>query len=200
MTNPYAQMVKGYKDGFTNTIISQFTAEQDLDFITRGLMFRGKASIATYGSYESKRSYDPYLYALESYDELNDTYTPFACARGYGDAGRSRDVAYCNQQDPTSWACYNRTFNDKHNVGAVVIYTSEEDKNTSGGATIQATLPARKPGYPRTCYLLVRRTLHVRGLTYNGSGEVRPLEALGLLPRHRVWAWMSGEKFWELFA
>ena len=35
--NPYADMVKGYKDRFTNTILSQVQLEQDLGFITEGL-------------------------------------------------------------------------------------------------------------------------------------------------------------------
>ena len=34
--NPYADMVKGYKDRFTNTILSQVQLEQDLGFIHRG--------------------------------------------------------------------------------------------------------------------------------------------------------------------
>lgn len=199
MTNPYAQMVKGYKDGFTNTIISQFTAEQDLDFVTRGLMFRGKASIATYGSYESKRSYDPYLYALESYDELNDTYTLSRVHEGtetLGDPATSRTATSKTYYE--LGLHYNRTFNDKHNVGAVVIYTQEEDKNTSGGATIQATLPARNQGIRgRVTYSYDGRYMFEGSLTYNGSEKFDRSKRWGLFPAIGVGYMISGEKFWE---
>ena len=52
--NPYADMVKGYKDRFTNTIFSQVQIEQDLKFITEGLKFRGMASVRTYTMNEKK--------------------------------------------------------------------------------------------------------------------------------------------------
>ena len=60
--NPYADMVKGYKDRFTNTILSQVQLEQDLGFITEGLKFRGLASVRTYAENENKRSYNPFYY------------------------------------------------------------------------------------------------------------------------------------------
>ena len=62
--NPYADMVKGYKDRFTNTILSQVQLEQDLDFITEGLKFRGMASVRTYAENENSRSYTPFYYVL----------------------------------------------------------------------------------------------------------------------------------------
>ena len=199
MTNPYAQMVKGYKDGFTNTIISQFTLEQDLDFVTRGLMFRGKASIATYGSYESKRSYDPYLYALESYDELNNTYTLARVHEGtetLGDPETSRTATSKTYYEVGLH--YNRNFNDKHDVGAVLIYTQEEDKNTSGGATIQATLPARNQGVRgRVTYAYDGRYMMEASLTYNGSEKFDRSKRWGLFPAIGVGYMISGEKFWE---
>ena len=42
--NPYAEMVKGFRDRFANTTLAQFELKQDLSFITEGLKFRGMAS------------------------------------------------------------------------------------------------------------------------------------------------------------
>ena len=62
--NPYADMVKGYKDRFTNTIFSQVQIDQDLKFITEGLKFRGMASVRTYTMNENSREYTPFYYGM----------------------------------------------------------------------------------------------------------------------------------------
>ncbi|GAO27636.1 SusC/RagA family TonB-linked outer membrane protein [Geofilum rubicundum] len=60
--NPYADMVKGYRDEFSSTILSQFQIDQDLGGITEGLSARGMASIRNYSSYGSSRSFEPFYY------------------------------------------------------------------------------------------------------------------------------------------
>lgn len=199
MTNPYAQMVKGYKDGFESTITSQFTLEQDLDFITRGLMFRGKASISNYSSYSSKRSYDPYLYSLESYDEFSDTYVLAQTHEGtevLGNPDTSRDANAHTYYE--LGLHYNNVFGDKHDVGAVVIYTQEEDKNTNGGSTIQETLPARNQGIRgRFTYSFDGRYMAELSLTYNGSEKFDRSKRWGLFPAVGVGYMISNERFWE---
>ena len=59
--NPYAEMVKGYKDRFSNTTLAQFSVEQNLDAITEGLRLRGMASVRTFLSNENQRSFTPFL-------------------------------------------------------------------------------------------------------------------------------------------
>jgi len=66
--NPYAEMVRGYRDRFTSTILSQVQLLQDLDFITEGLEFRGMASIRSYSMNQSSRAFTPFYYGLS---ELN---------------------------------------------------------------------------------------------------------------------------------
>ena len=62
--NPYAEMVKGYKDRFSNTTLAQFSVEQNLDAITEGLRLRGMASVRTFLSNENQRSFTPFYYGL----------------------------------------------------------------------------------------------------------------------------------------
>ena len=57
-------MVKGYKNRFTSTILSQVQIEQDLDFITKGLSFRALAAIKSYSRTENKRSFTPFYYGV----------------------------------------------------------------------------------------------------------------------------------------
>lgn len=59
MSNPFARMVRGYKDGSTGRITSQFSLDQNLDSFTEGLMARAKVSIKSDNYAENKRSYDP---------------------------------------------------------------------------------------------------------------------------------------------
>ena len=74
MTNPYANMVRGYRDGFASNIITQATLEQDLHALTKGLIFRAKFSIGAEGSNMTTRSYAPFYYTLKEYDKINDVY------------------------------------------------------------------------------------------------------------------------------
>ena len=60
--NPYAEMVKGYKDRFKNTTLAQFELKQDLSFITEGLKIRGMGSVRTYSMNQNDRSFTPFFY------------------------------------------------------------------------------------------------------------------------------------------
>lgn len=199
ITNPYAQMVRGYKDGFTNTITSQFSLEQDMDFITRGLTLRAKASIMSYGSYESKRSYDPYLYSVDTYNEMTDTYVLSQVHEGSETLG---DPATTRSANSTMYyeagLNYNNVFNDKHAFGAVLLYTQEENKNTSGGSTIQQTLPSRNQGIRgRVNYAFDSRYMVEASLTYNGSEKFDKSKRWGLFPAIGLGYNMANEKYWN---
>ena len=74
MSNPFANMVRGYKDGSTGRITTQFSFDQNLDVVTKGLNARAKVSIKSDTYSQNIRSYDPYLYNIKSYDEFTDTY------------------------------------------------------------------------------------------------------------------------------
>lgn len=202
MINPYAEMVRGYKDGFTNAITSQFSLDQNLRMITEGLSLRAKASIKSDGFYESKRKFDPYYYNIKSYDELNDTYILQEVKKGteaLSNPSTSRSAT--SRMYIEAGLTYNRDFNSTHNVGAVILYTQEENKNTSGGETIQATLPARNQGVRgRATYAYMGRYLAEASLTYNGSEKFNKQHQWGLFPAVGVGYIISEESFWKPFS
>lgn len=198
MKNPYAEMVKGYKDGFNNTISSQFVLNQKLDFVTPGLAFEGRAYIKTYGQYESRRNYNPYYYTIKSYDELTDKYVLEEITKGtdaLGDPSTTRTA--------TSKLYFQFGFNyahtfDKHEVGAVAIYTQEENKNTSGGSTIQSTLPQRLQGMrARVNYAYDGKYMAEASVTYNGSEKFDKSHRWGVFPAMGLGYMISNERFWE---
>ena len=200
MTNPYAEMVKGYKDGFTSNISSQFTLEQDLDFVTRGLKFRGKASIATFASHDSKRSYTPYRYSMQTYDALNDTYVLQEVQEGSEALGNPSQTRTASSKSYYELGLhYTRNFAEKHDVSAAVIYTMEEDKNTTGNLeTIQASLPARNQGIRgRATYGYDGRYMAEFSLTYNGSEKFDESKRWGLFPAVGLGYNIANENWWE---
>ena len=129
MPNPFAQMVRGYKDGSSSRITSQFSFDQDLKALTEGLRAKAKVSIKSDSYSESKRSYDPYLYNIKSYDEFTDTYILQEVHRGtdaLGDPEPWRDGIFRIYLE--GGLTYSQKFNDTHDISGLLIYTQEEIK------------------------------------------------------------------------
>ncbi len=202
MTNPYAEMVKGYKDGFNNTIISMFTLNQDLKFVTPGLAAHAKVNIKNYSAYESRRSYSPWYYTLDEFDEFENKYSLMQVGGDgnttLGDASTTRETT--SKLYFEAGVTYSRTFKDAHEVNAVLLYTQEENKKsgTSDIRTIQAALPSRNQGIRfRATYAYKGRYMVEGSLTYNGSEKFAEQYRWGLFPSIGVGYMISNEKFWE---
>lgn len=198
LINPYAEMVKGYKDGFSSSIISQFSFDQKLDFLTKGLAFRAKVSIKTDSSHDSKRWYDPYKYNIKSYDELSDEYKLSQIAQGSETLGNPNNTRTANSHFYIETGFnYNNVFNDAHEIGAVVIYTQEENKNTAAEGSIQLTLPSRNQGIrSRVNYAYKSRYMAEASLTYNGSEKFDKYHRWGVFPALGLGYMISNESFW----
>ena len=73
-TNPYAELVKGYKDYSATTIVAQVELKQNLEFITKGLNARVLANTNRYSYFDVSRQYVPFFYRLDSYDKFTNAY------------------------------------------------------------------------------------------------------------------------------
>lgn len=128
MPNPYAQMVRGYEDRNESTIIAQATLSQDLDFFTKGLKFQGKVSANTWSRYAGRRSYNPYYYDLESYNQITKEYkllllNPTTGQPYLGDVTPVRDAnGHFYFEARFNW---DRTFGD-HTISAMTVGMMEE--------------------------------------------------------------------------
>ncbi|HBL24531.1 MAG TPA: TonB-dependent receptor [Deltaproteobacteria bacterium] len=203
MVNPYARMVRGYKDGSMGRITSQFSLDQDLGNMLEGLMARAKVSIKNDNRYENFRSYDPYLYNIKSYDEFTDTYVLQQVHKGTDALGnpsieRSGEFRLYMEGGLT----YANTLNDIHDVSGLVIYTQEELKNTGiwrdEDKTIQRTLPQRNQGIrARLNYGLMQKYLAEVSLTYTGSEKFDRSHRWGLFPALGLGYIVSNEPFWQ---
>src|SRR5690606_18256998 len=73
--NPYADLMKGYKDYTISQMMAQFEVKQDLRFLLDGLKIRGLYSTTRYSSFDVQRFYNPFYYNIANYDKKTGNYT-----------------------------------------------------------------------------------------------------------------------------
>ena len=196
--NPYADMVKGYKDRFTNTIFSQVQIEQDLKFITEGLKFRGMASVRTYTMNENSREYTPFYYGMAEVETdqgiLNYLYriqegTEFLNNPSVNNLGTSRFYYEFVTE-------YNRKFNELHDIGGLLVFNFSESLNTIGGNSAFATLPSRNMGLSgRFSYNYDSRYFTEFNFGYNGSEKFAKNNRFGFFPSIGL-GWILSNEDW----
>ncbi|GAP73159.1 TonB-dependent receptor [Candidatus Symbiothrix dinenymphae] len=200
-SNPYAEMVKGYTTNDESTVTAQATLLQDLDFITEGLKFQAKVSASTWSKYGNTRTFSPFFYGIESYNQVTDVYkltninltTPGSNTLGSTVAARNTSVQYYFE----ARANWNRTF-DKHSVGAMTVLMVQENLFNVGSGDLFETLPERNVGNSgRVTYDFDDRYFAEFGYGYNGSEKFTGSKRFGFFPSIGVGWLVSNEQFWE---
>ncbi len=199
--NPYAEMVRGYEDRNESNITMQATLNQDFSFITPGLKASLKLSANSWSKYSSRRQYDPFYYALDSYDIITGDFTLFPLNPGSGDAflgnvqaGRDASVQYYYEAI-VNW---NRKFG-KHDVGATLVGIAQENLITGGNsALITETLPEKNMGLSgKATYMYDDKYILEFIFGYNGSEKFTGTNQYGFFPAV-AGAWIaSRESFFE---
>ena len=198
--NPYAEMVKGYKDRFSNTTLAQFQIEQDLKSITEGLKLRGMASVRTYTENENQRSLTPFYYGLSEIEtDLGTEYALYQIQEG---TEYLNDPTVSNYGNSNFYyelvAEYNREFNEKHEVGALLVTNFSESLNTIGGNTAFTTLPSRNMGISgRASYNYDDRYFAEFNFGYNGSEKFDKENRFGFFPSVGLGWIVSNEPFFQ---
>ncbi|MDR1584261.1 MAG: TonB-dependent receptor [Prevotellaceae bacterium] len=199
--NPYAEMVRGYKTRDENNISAQATLLQDLDFITKNLKLQAKASISTWTKNEGTRTYLPFYYTLESYNQVTGDYTLFNLNSWnlhdkLGDVSPSRDGnAQYYFEVRLNWA---REFG-KHTLGLMTVATAQETVLANGDSrNIYETLPERNLGNSgRITYDYDTRYFVEMAYGYNGSEKFTGSKRFGFFPSIGFGWLVSNEKLWE---
>src|SRR3546814_743482 len=62
--NPYADMVKGYRDYSRSMMLAQLELRQDLSFLTEGLTFRVMTNTTRNAYFDVARQYKPFYYEM----------------------------------------------------------------------------------------------------------------------------------------
>ena len=200
--NPYAEMVRGYKNRFTSTILSQIQLDQDLSFITEGLSFRALAAVKSYSSNENLRSFTPFFYGVaETETESGITNTLYQIQEG---------TEYLNQNDTYNYVNsnyyyefvgqYDRLFSEKHQVGGLLVFNFSESMNTISGSSALANLPSRNMGLSgRATYGYDDRYFGELNFGYNGSEKFAENNRFGFFPSAGLGWIVSNESFFDDF-
>lgn len=197
--NPYAEMVRGYKDRFSSTTTAQFQLEQDLSMITKGLKLRGMASLNSYSLSEVARGFTPFYYGLKEVDgESGVIHSIEQISEGteYLTTGTSYKTAN-NSFYFEGVAQYNRVFGDKHDVGGLLVGYARE-LLTDANSDVYSSLPFRNMGISgRTTYAYDERYFVELNFGYNGSEKFSKQNRYGFFPSAGLGWVVSNEKFFS---
>jgi TonB-linked SusC/RagA family outer membrane protein len=197
--NPYAEMVRGYKDRFSSTTTAQFQLEQDLDMVLKGLKLRGMASLNSYSLSEVARGFTPFYYGLREVDgEMGVEHSLVQISEGteYLTTGSNFKLAN-NSFYFEGVAQYNNTFDDKHDVGGLLVAYARELLD-GAGSDVFSSLPYRNMGVSgRATYAYDSRYFLELNFGYNGSEKFSKENRFGFFPSAGLGWILSNEKFFN---
>ncbi len=196
--NPYANLVKGYKNYQRSQMVAAVELEQNLDFITKGLSFMTLFNLTRLSEYSVFRSFMPFWYAMDNYDaytgeyhirRINDNGTDYL---QYGEGGKK----VVNTMYSESRMNYSRAFG-KSDVTGLLVLTAREQLVANAGS-LQLSLPSRNAGLSgRFTYGWDKRYFSEFNFGYNGSERFHKSHRWGFFPSFGG-AWlMSNEKWFK---
>lgn len=198
--NPYADMVKGYKEYSQTMVLAQAELKQNFDFITEGLSARVMANTTRTSYFDLTRAYSPYYYMVDQYDKIDKTYT----------------LKNTNEDSAKEWLAYNpgtktiestfyleaamqydRTFAEKHAVGGLLVYTMKTSLVGSAD-DLSKSLPYRNMGLAgRFTYGYDSRYFIEGNFGYNGSERFAKKNRFGFFPSVGLGWMISNERFFR---
>ena len=196
--NPYAEMVKGYKDYSKSLMLAQFELKQDLSAITEGLSLRAMGNTNRESYFDVSRNYEPFWYQYSNYDKYTQHYNLSVL-----NPDKGQEYLTSNEGIKTIKSTlyaeaalnYNRTFADKHGISGLLIFNL---RNYVEGdvSTIQASMPYRNTGLSgRATYSYDSRYFAEFNFGYNGSERFYKTERFGFFPSAGLAWYASNENF-----
>ena len=197
-TNPYANLVKGYKSYQRSQMIAAVELNQDLSFVTKGLSFMTLFNLTRLSAYNVYRQFHPYWYAIDNYDSytgeyhinrLNENGTDYLT---YSEGGKT----ITNTMYSETRLNYVRDFGRNAVTGLLVLTAREE--LTANAGSLQLSLPSRNAGLSgRFTYGWDKKYFAEFNFGYNGSERFSMKHRWGFFPSFGV-AWvLSNEKWFE---
>lgn len=202
--NPYANMVSGFQQYNTSTLNVQLEVKQDFNFVTPGLTARLMSYTQRYSYFDLSRQFNPFFYGATPTDTKGENYV-LSLLNDQQTFGSQGPTEYLNYREGSRKANtttymeaavnYNRTFNEKHTVGGLLV-TIMRNYLTANASDLQAALPARNQGLSgRFTYGYDNRYLFEANFGYNGSERFARNNRFGFFPSVGA-AWnVYNEKF-----
>lgn len=198
--NPYADMVKGYKEYNKTLVLAQLEMRQDLEFLLKGLSIRGMFNTTRYSYFDVSRYYNPYYYTIGSYNKTTDKYflTPLNEASGteYLTYDEGEKSVYSTTYFEGALQ-YTTSIQKTHNFNALFVFTSYE-KRIGNSGSLQLSLPYRNLGLAgRLTYDYDTRYFLEWNFGYNGSERFSQANRFGFFPSIAAGYLLSNEVFFE---
>ncbi|WP_290540112.1 TonB-dependent receptor [Alistipes sp.] len=192
-SNPWAMSTQtGYYRSGRSKLESLFAVEQNLKMITPGLKAKVTFAFDTYNENFVTRGREPDYYSVAK--SRNDEGELVHSILKYGSEflDHSSNANYGNQSVYLEAALsYNRTFNDKHMVDALLLY----NQRSYDWGDIQ---PNRTQGIAgRLSYTFDRRYISEFNFGYNGSENFAKGKRFGFFPSFALGWLISEEKFMD---
>lgn len=195
--NPYADLMTTYGEDFQSTILTTVKAEQELDFITKGLKLTGLISFKNWSKSYFTRTIEPYYYMAKpgSYDPYDSEAANYTLER-VGTSGKD----FITQSDPEKSADrtfqfqaaleWSRNFKGIHDLSAMLLYLQREYRVNP--------LPTRNQGISgRFTYAYDQRYLFEANFGYNGTERLASGHRFEMFPSFAAGWVISNEKFFE---
>ncbi|MEN7547738.1 SusC/RagA family TonB-linked outer membrane protein [Rapidithrix thailandica] len=200
--NPYADLVKGYKERMSSTLISTVRLKQDLGMLTEGLSFNGLASFKNWAQTQTTRTYDPFLYEMTSYSLNEETGKYEYDLELVGNGGRETLAQEASNNGDRfmffqTSLNYARAFG-KHDVTGLLVYLQRQYNINLVTENLTASLPSRNQGISgRFTYSYDDRYLAELNFGYTGSENFIEGKRFGFFPSVAVGYVVSNEAFFE---
>ena len=197
--NPYAEMVRGYKERSRSQILAQLELHQNLKFITEGLTARAMMNVSRLSQFGVNRAYNPFYYEISTYNRLTGDYKLHETRigteyLGYGELPGEREQSSSFYFEGS--LNHAREFG-KHGVSSLLVFQARQSLNANAGS-LQLSLPYRNLGLSgRATYAYDSRYFLEFNFGYNGSERFDKNNRFGFFPSAGA-AWLiSNERFWK---
>jgi TonB-linked SusC/RagA family outer membrane protein len=197
--NPYAEMVRGYRQESKSVMLAQLELKQDFGQWIKGLSARVLGNTTRNSSFDLQRAYTPFFYQVQRYDRLSDTYWLTELNPNNENAGSlvytpgSKNIQSSFYGEAS--VVYNRTF-DRHGVSGMLVGIMRNSL-TANASTLSNSLPQRNLGLSgRLTYAYSDKYFGEFNFGYNGSEKFDKGHRWGFFPSFGVGWLVSGEDFW----
>ncbi len=196
--NPYAELQRGYREYTRQLSLVQVEFKQDLGSILPGLSARFLGNFNNTSFFENRRAYTPFFYRVANFNSNTDEYQLTRVEEGNEslelEQGNTVNNSVMYMEAATN---YYNTFNEKHNVGGLLVFTAREflDGNADN---VQLSLPSRNLTLAgRFNYDYDNRYFVEANFGYNGSERFAKSNRFGFFPSFGAGWLISNEKFFK---
>jgi TonB-linked SusC/RagA family outer membrane protein len=204
LTNPYAEMVKGYQIYKNSNMQPQFEIKQDLNSILPGLGARAMAYVKRYSYFKLSRYYNPFYYSASVNPSDGSVYLTTlndGSAFSVGTVGtefldyKEDEKKLDSQMYLHAAIDYVHTFGEKHDVTGMLIYLMSNYQSGNEGS-VQASLEERNLGVSgRFTYMYDKRFLTEFNFGYNGTEKFASEHRYGFFPSFGAGYIISNENY-----